>query len=249
MNNFMNALFAFINNPEVRDINYQIALGLLENGHELDYLTIQELAQRCFVSTSSLNRFFRIFGYHKYMIFKALFSTHLRVRYIQLENRINEKDYETLNHVLSTILSLEDYQRITHKEWVKEVCEKIHKSHRIILIGSDEMFSHFSRMQIDFYIMGKMVIKDSIYRTNFFVPKEDDCVILLSMEGRIVDVNPWLLEELKQNHPEIITIGHYSYLQEATSLCIPQNLDEVFENMILDYYIQEMTYYYAENCL
>lgn len=60
MNCFFNALFLFINNPEVCDINYQIALGLLKNGHELDYLTINELAERCFVSTSSLNRFFRI---------------------------------------------------------------------------------------------------------------------------------------------------------------------------------------------
>ena len=50
MNCFFYALFLFINNPEVRDINYQIASGLLENGHELDYLTINELAERCFVS-------------------------------------------------------------------------------------------------------------------------------------------------------------------------------------------------------
>ena len=72
------ALFLFIDIPEVRDINYQIALGLLENGHELDYLTINELAERCFVSTSSLNRFFRIYGYNKYMIFKAVFSSILK---------------------------------------------------------------------------------------------------------------------------------------------------------------------------
>lgn len=83
---FLNALFMFINNPEVRDINYQIALGLLENGHELDYLTINELAEIWFVSTSSLNRFFRIYGYKKYMIFKALFSSYLRIRYVQIQN-------------------------------------------------------------------------------------------------------------------------------------------------------------------
>lgn len=78
MNCFFNVLFLFINNSEVRDINYQIASGLLENGHELDYLTINELAERCFVSTSSLNRFFRIYGYNKYMIFKAVFSSILK---------------------------------------------------------------------------------------------------------------------------------------------------------------------------
>ena len=205
MNCFFNALFMFINNPEVRDINYQIALGLLENGHELDYLTINELAERCFVSTSSLNRFFRIYGY---------------IRYVQIQNRINDKDYEMLHKVFSSILKSEDYERLIDMSWVKEVCEMIYNSKRVILIGSDEMASYFSRMQIDFYVMGKLVVKDSIYKTNFFTPEKDDCVILLSMEGRIVDLNPWLLNKMK-----------------------------VLENMILDYYIQEITYYYAENYL
>lgn len=249
MNCFFNTLFMFINNPEVRDINYQIALGLLENGHELDYLTINELAERCFVSTSSLNRFFRIYGYKKYMIFKALFSSHMRIRYVQIQNRINEKDYETLHKIFSSILIQADYERLIDMSWVEEVCEMIHKSQRVILIGSDEMSSYFTRMQADFYVMGKLVIKDSVYKTNFFTPEQDDCVILLSMEGRIVDLNSWLLDKLKENNPHIITIGHYDYLQDAYGLTIPQGLDEVLENMILDYYIQKITYYYAEKYL
>lgn len=248
MNSFFNALFAFINNPEVRDMNYQIALGLLENGHELDYLTINELAERCFVSTSSLNRFFRIFGYKKYMILKALFSSHMRIRYVQIQNRINNKDYDMLNKVFLSFLLPEDYERLIDHTWVKEVCEMIHKSRRVILIGSDEMSSYFTRMQSDFYVMGKLVVKDSIYKTNFFTPEKDDCVILLSMEGRIVDLNPWLLDKLKENNPHIITLGHYDYIQDAYGLTIPQGLDEVLENMILDYYIQKITYY-AENYL
>ncbi len=47
----------------------------------------------------------------------------------------------------------------------------------------------------------------------------------------------------------MITIGHYDYLQDAYGLTIPQGLDEVLESTILDYYIQEITYYYAENYL
>ena len=43
------------------------------------------------------------------MIFKALFSSHLRIRYVQ--NRINEKDYEVLYKVVSSILKSEDYER------------------------------------------------------------------------------------------------------------------------------------------
>ena len=38
-------------------------------------------------------------------------------------------------------------------------------------------------------------------------------------------------------------------LRDVYGLTIPQGLDEVLENMILDYYIQEITYYYAENYL
>ena len=69
------------------------------------------------------------------------------------------------------------------------------------------------------------------------------------MEGRIVDLNPWLLNKMKENNPKMITIGHYDYLQDAYGLTITQGLDEVLENMILDYYIQEITYYYAEKYL
>lgn len=183
------------------------------------------------------------------MIFKALFSSHMRIRYVQIQNRINEKDYEMLHKVFSSILIQADYERLIDMSWVEEVCEMIHNSKRIILIGSDEMSSYFTRMQIDFYVMGKLVVKDSVYKTNFFTPEKDDCVILLSMEGRIVDLNPWLLDKLEENNPHIMTIGHYDYLQDAYSLTIPQGLDEVFENMILDYYIQKITYYYAEKYL
>lgn len=249
MNSFFNALFIFINNPEVRDINYQIALGLLEHGHELETLTINELAEKCFVSTSSLNRFFRIYGYKNYVNFKGMFSSNLRVRYVQMQNRINEKDYEMLRKVFSSFLTKEDYERLIDMFWVKEVCEMIHNSKRIILIGSHEMASYFSRMQIDFYVMGKLVIKDSVYKTNFFTPEKDDCVILLSMKGIIVNLNPWLLNKLKENDAKMITIGYYDFHKDSYALKIPQGIDEVLENMILDYYIQKITYYYAEKYL
>lgn len=249
MNDFINALFIFINNPEVSDLNYQIALGLLENGHDLDYLTVTELADKCFVSTSSLNRFFRIFGYKKYMIFKALFASHMRVRFVQMQNRIAEKKPNQLQEVLHTCLSEADYQRIIQHDWIEKAASIIHQSNRIVVIGSDEMFSHFSRIQVDFYVMGKLMIKDSIYKSNFFKPSKDDCVILLSMTGRIVDLNPWLVDQLNQINPKIITIGYHAYIEDALSLQIPDYLDEVLENMILDYYIQEITYYYAEKYL
>lgn len=249
MNDFLNALFIFINNPEVHDLNYQIALGLLENGHELDYLTISELAEKCYVSTSSLNRFFRIFGYKKYMIFKALFASHMRVRFVQIQNRITEKKPEQLNKILSASLKEDDYQTIMKRDWVEKACKIIHDSKRIVVIGSDEMFGHFSRVQVDFYVMGKLMVKDSIYQTNFIKPHKDDCVILLSMAGRIVDLNPWLIDQLKENTSQMITLGHHAYVEEALPLRIPDYLDEVLENMLLDYYMQEITYYYVENYL
>ena len=46
------------------------------------------------------------------MIFKALFSSHMRIRYVQIQNRINDKDYEMLHKVFSSILKSEDYEKI-----------------------------------------------------------------------------------------------------------------------------------------
>ena len=81
-----------------------------------------------------------------------------------------------------SFLSSNDYQTVVNASAfiIQQCCETILKSKRIVLIGSDEMISNALRFQGDFCVMKKMTIKDSIYLERFFVPNEDDFVIIMT---------------------------------------------------------------------
>ena len=74
MNNLITSLLIFINNPEVRDTDYQIASCLLSHCHDIRHMTIQELAEKSYVSVSTINRFLKIFGFSRYSIFKEVLN-------------------------------------------------------------------------------------------------------------------------------------------------------------------------------
>ena len=115
---------------------------------------------------------------------------------------------------------------------LEHLCESIAKAERLILVGSDEMIAASLRFQGDFVVMGKTVLKDSMYPGNRFTPKSSDLVLIFSMTGRIFELSYGLLASLQSEEPEIYMCGHY-------------NFDEVVENMILDYYLTRITYHYA----
>lgn len=47
MNNFITTLLQFVNNPDERDTNYNIAYCLSSHCHELDKMSAQDLADEC----------------------------------------------------------------------------------------------------------------------------------------------------------------------------------------------------------
>lgn len=245
MNNIITSLLLFINNAEVQDTNYLIAYGLLKYGEEIENMTLVELAEKCYVSVSAINRFIKIFGYHKYQMFKTLYVKHFIIRKKQMKERIDNKNEEQLHKYL-LLLNQCGFCFEDNKEMITKICQKIYQSKRIVLIGSDEMVGHTLRLQGDFCTMGKMVVKDSVFKNNYFVPHDDDFVILLSMNGKVIGLNPYIKDNLEKQNKNVLTIGQSNYLQ-SLYLSVPKNIDEVFENMIVDIYLQNIVYTYMRD--
>ena len=87
MNVFLTTLLKILNNPEIKSSDYQIACTLVDLSSQISNLTIQELAEKCYVSVSTLKRFFNQYGFNKYSIFKTTFLTQIEVRKSQMRKR------------------------------------------------------------------------------------------------------------------------------------------------------------------
>lgn len=246
MNNLITSLLLFINNPEVCDTDYQIAYCLLSHCHEISTMTVQELAEKSYVSVSTINRFLKTYGFNRYAIFKEAFNQHVHVRMMQMETRLKEKKQDQVNAVMKHFLNEEAYEQVVDQKKIDQLCECMKASNRIVLMGSDEMVAQSLRFQGDMIVMGHHVVKNSIYPRNMFIPKSDDCVIILSMSGRIFDLSNHLLENISVNQPTIWMCGHHNYMDQSDHfLYVPDGIDELLENLIFDYYLQTITYTYA----
>ncbi|MDD8048257.1 MAG: hypothetical protein PHH04_01520 [Thomasclavelia sp.] len=240
MNFFITTLFNILNGCQKDDATYRMAMGLLKCSYDIENISINELANECEVSVSTLKRFMRKYDYSSYNIFRTMLVVQLDIRKKQMLHRLEMKDNNLTNSLL-----LKDRYHLDDNS-IDNICLNIKKSNRVILIGSDEMISEFLRMQTDFYCMHKIVLKDEIYDKLFFNPQSDDYVIFLTMTGRIVDLNQGLLDKINKNNPKILTIGYKNYGGQEF-LPIPKNQGELVENTVLDYYVQMISYTYMGN--
>ena len=106
MNVFVTSLLKIINNPDIQDTNYNIAYYLLLHYYDVFEMTLQEIADACYVSVSTLNRFFRIFGFKKFSIIKDLMQVHAAARISQLEERSIRKIINKLISFKTAIRSM-----------------------------------------------------------------------------------------------------------------------------------------------
>lgn len=241
MNCFLTELFNYLNNPNDKSVNYQIAYNLLLHCHEIKNMSIQDLADKCFVSPSTINRFIKLYGFKTFSLFKSYFEIHVNRRVDQMFFRLNNKHDDQLEKIIHPFIS----ESQTTKQ-INKICHEIRNSSKTYIMGSDEMIAMCLRMQGDFCAMNKLIVKNSIFN-NMIIPEKDDFIILLSLTGRILDLQEELASKIVMNNPTVLMIGYNDYLANNNFfLKIPQDTDEVIENMIFDYYIQKITYTYME---
>lgn len=241
MNNFITTLLAFTNNPDIKDTNYRIALCLLNHCLDFEKMTILNLAEESYVSVSTVNRFIALYGFKKYSIFRQRYLSHLNVRREQMLKRLKQKKEH-----LSADLSLVNQYQLDNQAIIDQCCLAIFQARRIILIGSDEMCYSTLRFQGDFYMMGKTVLKVSLFEEKGFAFQKDDVILFFSMNGNLLDYNGNILPKLINGEAPVFILTKMKMTGVQSVLGIPQGVSELVENMILDYYMQEILYTYME---
>ena len=127
---------------------------------------------------------------------------------------------------------------------INDIVDRIYACKRIVFMGSDELIARGLRMQGDFVAMDKMVVKESVFENNFYIPESDEVVFVFSMSGRLIDLLKDSLLKLQNNHPYLISVGYKRYIESDQLLFIPEDIDELYEHFLVDYYMQEITYRY-----
>ena len=84
MYTLLNYFMSIVNSSNHQDINFHIAKYLMDHYMQMDALTLQEIADACYVSIPSVKNFFKQFGLPNFTIVKKQILQDQRVRKTQI---------------------------------------------------------------------------------------------------------------------------------------------------------------------
>ncbi len=135
----LHKLMLLINGLNENSTYYNLAVEMIKNIDQLQNLTIYEIAELCFVSTSTLSRFCRLLGYKNFNQFKEAlqesygFEIDYDSRYLHSKENLKESlDY--MNKMTLTSLK-EVYEQIDLDQLI-QLAAMVHDQEEIYIFGS-----------------------------------------------------------------------------------------------------------------
>ena len=255
----LSMLLHYINGVYKKDTNYDIALKLLAEYEQIPNMTINQMAEVCYVSTASISRFIRLLGYETCTDFKEACRKTLNIKstdYSVIVSNAKKKDMERIlqgytNNVIDNIKFT--FDNIEYRQ-MDRICQMLFDAKNIALFGlefSSLLGSHFQN---------RMALMNKYVNIGFSSEKQleiaqslgsDAVVIIASIEGGYFYRNDEIISILKEKKCKMIalTMNSQSKLMREVNeilLCSKHNNDTEGRVSLL-YMLEIILMYYCIN--
>lgn len=255
----LSMLLHYINGVYKKDTNYDIALKLLAEYEQIPNMTINQMADICYVSTASISRFIRLLGFATCSEFKNACRRTLNIKstdYSVTVSKAKREDSKPIleeytNNVIENIkftFDNIDYQQMDR------ICQMLFDAEDIALLGlefSSLLGSHFQN---------RMALMDRYVNIGFSYEKQleiaqslgnNAVVIIASIEGGYFYRNDEIISILREKKSKIIVLTmnmHNKLMREVNEvlLCSKHNNDTEGRVSLL-YILEIILMYYCIN--
>lgn len=179
------SFLAILNSNDESDINVVLAKFFLENFHRISDMSIYQVANECFTSRSSVQRFIKSIGYET---FTALKDSTAEVFGHQKSYHTYTDHTDYPNFLKNSVTAMmEDINAMAEKQKLMRLAERIHDSENVFLVTAEDSSPALRGFQQTMLSMNKLVrIVTSSAQTNPEVLNtltEKDCLITCSASG------------------------------------------------------------------
>lgn len=240
MNTIIAILCIIINSSFTKDTNYRIALFIIEHLYEVPSISMNEIAERCFTSVSTVKKFLKTIGHNSYSTFKFQVENSISVRTKQMQQRHQNMNSDYALRMIQTIYP--DLDKDTLLNTIHAINREIQQCDRVVILGASYPNALAVNYQEDMIVMKKTVIIEPVIPrilNDFQNIRENDFIILTTISGSFFDIYPMRKHELQKfKHLAIIT-------QENTDLnsfasAIPVRLPVSKDNEKYNYFLMSI---------
>lgn len=183
-------LLSIINHSDESNSEFRIAHYLLKQSSDNSKISIQDIAEKCYVSKATVSRFCRSIGYEDfYELRLAMYDMYLFSKTGKYKQYVKEDRYISL-YFSQMEKMIADTQNSIRKEDLEALADLIHAYDQVGIIGVLQSGSTASNMQYNLQSAGKTVLApDSIEDQKIFLDSagNNTLVLLISASGRSLE--------------------------------------------------------------
>ncbi|MFT9190765.1 MAG: hypothetical protein ABF470_07210 [Liquorilactobacillus sp.] len=149
-------MIKYLNHQTEENVQTKLIHFIFNHYHTLQHMTIIELAQRCYVSTASVSRFARNFGYHSFDDMKNSIATEMTISEPYVTYRMTKQSLKELSShpdefyrlfADGIITSIKDTVNTLPFEAIDMLLHRILQTDDVILFGYDIMIDELRIFQ------------------------------------------------------------------------------------------------------
>ena len=219
MDNFIK-MIDYVNTHSKNDSYSKIIIYSFENSNKMSHLPITSLADSCFVSTSTVSRFTKAFGFNSYSDFKSYVSINSNIA-ADYSFRIKKSDLGLIRNNPKLFLSnykekidasLNDVVTNLDLSKVDKILKLINSHKNVYIFGSESSYALLNEIQRGLFISGKLVFSgketEDFERISINL-HENDLAIVFSSFGNFLSDSPLIIENIfKSNCDNIFITQH-----------------------------------------
>ena len=221
MDMVLHKLMLFINGAQAGSTNRNLAIELIKNIDQLQNLNIYEIADLCYVSTSTLSRFCRLLGYKNFNAFKEALETSygFEIDYDKHYLHAKENLDEGLSYMKSIyISSIEDMNAHMQKKLLVELATMIHDHERIYILGN------IGYQFLAMYLQERLGLFKKILHIQPDVTLQGKEIDHLNQNDLAIIISPRGSSNIQSNFIPIL------YKHEVTTALITQNEHSIYKD-------------------
>ncbi|MBP3867887.1 MAG: MurR/RpiR family transcriptional regulator [Solobacterium sp.] len=251
------SFLAVLNSNDESDINVVLAKYFLENFHRIADISIYQVAEECYTSRSSVQRFIKSIGYDTFTSLKestAEVFSH-QTSYHTYADHTDYPDY--LMHSVTDMMA--DINNMAKKQRLIRLAENIHDCRNVFIVSAEDSSSAARIFQQQMLSMNRLIrIVTSSAHTNPEVINtldENDCVITCSASGNYALTINNEMQDIKA-HKTLVTLNRttlfeatYDYIFYLSGEFLPSNrtlttIRNVYTRYGMSYFFDLLFHYY-----
>lgn len=235
MNTVLGLIILLSQNNIEKGIAYNLSNFIIDNLAEINNMSMQELAKRCFISTSSVIKYCRLLGFNSYSDFKWQLQSTYQNRKLQLFEKQEKISFEKLFEKIQN-LSIVPINQTELFEKVSDTAKIINQTKSIYIYGAVFPVMLTQAFCEDMLMMGVAVhMKHISYAPLEIENNNNDTVMIISISGRFQETHQAEYQKMCQLNPNTILfsqdIEHINNLK--INFALPKTDSSEYDDLVL----------------